>query len=72
LLRSGGLATDHHAHTCTLPKRIQRCGAANFSALRQTALSLLKNDTTQKIGIKNKRINAALSEDYLHKILFYK
>lgn len=47
-------------------------GATNFSVLRRTALSLLKNDTTQKIGIKNKRINAALSEDYLHKILFYK
>lgn len=45
-------------------------GAANFSILRRTALSLLKNETSLKIGIKNKRIAAALSESYLLKVLF--
>lgn len=44
-------------------------GAANFSILRRTALSLLKNETSKPLGIKNKRITAALSEDYLLKVL---
>ena len=30
----------------------------NFSILRRTALSLLKNESTAKVGIKNKRLNA--------------
>jgi predicted transposase YbfD/YdcC len=42
---------------------------ANFSILRRTALSLLKNDTTRKVGIKNKRLAAALDETYLQKVL---
>jgi predicted transposase YbfD/YdcC len=28
---------------------------ANFSALRRMALSMLKNETTRKVGVKNKR-----------------
>ncbi|MCP4749980.1 MAG: ISAs1 family transposase, partial [Proteobacteria bacterium] len=32
---------------------------ANFSILRRTALSLLKNESTEKVGIKNKRLTAA-------------
>jgi predicted transposase YbfD/YdcC len=43
---------------------------ANFSILRRTALSLLKNETTEKVGMKNKRLTAAWSEDYLKKVLF--
>lgn len=43
---------------------------ANFSSLRRLALSLLKNERTAKIGIKNKRLNAALDETYLAKVLF--
>lgn len=43
---------------------------ANFSCLRRTALSLLKNNHTQKVGIKNKRLIAALNEDYLQELLF--
>ena len=31
---------------------------ANFSSLRRTALSLLKNETTAKVGVKNKRLTA--------------
>jgi hypothetical protein len=32
---------------------------ATFSILRRTALSLLKNETTAKVGMKNKRLKAA-------------
>lgn len=42
---------------------------ANFSSLRRMALSLLKNESTEKVGIKNKRLMAALDEDYLEKVL---
>jgi predicted transposase YbfD/YdcC len=42
---------------------------ANFSILRRTALSLLKNERTSKVGIKNKRLNAGWNEDYLEKVL---
>ena len=42
---------------------------ANFSILRRTALSLLKNESTAKVGVKNKRLLAAWDEDYLEKIL---
>jgi predicted transposase YbfD/YdcC len=43
--------------------------AANFSILRRTALSLLKNETTAKVGMKNKRLTAAWNTDYLEKVL---
>ena len=42
----------------------------NQSLLRRTALSLLKNERTAKVGIKNKRLTAAWDEDYLAKVLF--
>lgn len=38
---------------------------ANFKLLRKTALSLLKNNKSAKVGIKNKCIAAALDEDYI-------
>ena len=43
---------------------------ANFSILRRTALSLLKNNKTAKVGVKNKRLTAAWSDDYLEEVLF--
>jgi predicted transposase YbfD/YdcC len=43
---------------------------ANFSILRRTALSLLKNETTLKVGVKNKRLTAGWDEDYLEKVVF--
>ena len=43
---------------------------ANFSILRRTALSLLKNEPTLKVGIKNKRLTAGWDESYLEKVLF--
>jgi predicted transposase YbfD/YdcC len=42
---------------------------ANFSSLRRTALSLLKNNHTLKIGIKNKRLAAAWDDEYLEQVL---
>jgi predicted transposase YbfD/YdcC len=42
---------------------------ANFSSLRRTALSLLKNNHTTKVGVKNKRLAAALNDDYLTEVL---
>ena len=42
---------------------------ANFSILRRAALSLLKNEPTLKVGIKNKRLNAAWDDAYLEKVL---
>jgi len=44
----------------------------NFSTLRRTALSLLKKEKTEKVGIKNKRLTAAWDEEYLEKVLFTK
>lgn len=41
----------------------------NFSILRRTALSLLKNESSQKVGVKNKRLIAGWDEDYLEKVL---
>jgi predicted transposase YbfD/YdcC len=42
---------------------------ANFSSLRRTALSLLKNNRTLKVGIKNKRLAAGWDDDYLAQVL---
>jgi len=43
---------------------------ANFSILRRTALSLLKNEKTAKVGMKNKRLTAGWNDHYLEKVLF--
>lgn len=45
---------------------------ANLSSLRRTALSLLKNNHSQKLGIKNKRLAAAWNNTYLEEVLFGK
>ena len=42
---------------------------ANFSIIRRTALSLLKNESTLKVGVKNKRLAAGWDESYLEKVL---
>jgi predicted transposase YbfD/YdcC len=42
---------------------------ANFSILRRTALTLLKNNSTLKVGIKNKRLTAGWDETYLEEVL---
>ena len=43
---------------------------ANFSILRRAALSLLKNNRTSKVGVKNKRLAAGWNDDYLVQVLF--
>jgi len=43
---------------------------ANFSILRRTALSLLKNNHALSVGVKNKRLAAAWDEAYLEQVLF--
>lgn len=42
---------------------------ANFSLLRRTALSLLKNNSIEKVGVKNKRLCAAWDDDYRMQVL---
>jgi len=43
--------------------------AQNYSVLLKIALNLLKNEKTEKQGIKGKRLKAAWDEDYLMKVL---
>lgn len=43
---------------------------ANMGALRRAGLSLLKNEESKKVGIKNKRLIAAWNVDYLEQVLF--
>ena len=42
---------------------------ANFSLLRRTSLSLLKNNQAIKVGVKNKRLCAAWDDDFRLKVL---
>jgi predicted transposase YbfD/YdcC len=44
-------------------------GAQNFAVLRHIALSLLKQESTCKCGIKTKRLKAGWTLDYLTKVL---
>jgi predicted transposase YbfD/YdcC len=45
---------------------------ANFAVMRRMAISLLKNNKGSKVGIKNKRLIAALDENYLTEVLLGK
>jgi len=49
----------------------KRAGNAsqNFSILSKIALNLLKNETSERQGMKGKRLNAAFDQNYLIKIL---
>ena len=50
----------------------QRQRGWNFSVLRRMALSMLKNNHSRRVGIKNKRMIAALDEGYLTEVLLGK
>ena len=43
--------------------------AEAFARIRQVCLNLLKNETTFKSGVKRKRLNCAMDENYLSKVL---
>jgi predicted transposase YbfD/YdcC len=50
--------------------RIRKGNAdTNFSTLRRTALSMLKSESSLKVGVKNKRLAAGWDETYLEKVL---
>jgi predicted transposase YbfD/YdcC len=46
-----------------------RNGAANLAAVRRLAISLLRQETTNKRGAKNKRLHCALDASYLLRVL---
>ena len=46
-----------------------RNGGANFAAVRRLAVSLLRQEKTNKRGAKNKRLQCALDPSYLLKVL---
>ena len=52
----------------TLRNRVGH-SAENFSRIRRLALNLLRRDKSCKIGLKGKRLQACLKEDYLLRIL---
>ncbi len=43
---------------------------ANLALVRRMALSLLKNERSQKVGVKTKRLTAGWNDDYLGQVLF--
>jgi predicted transposase YbfD/YdcC len=43
--------------------------AINFSALTKMTLTMLKRDTSTKVGVKSKRLKAGWDNDYLLKVL---
>ncbi len=50
--------------------RVRKGNAAqNFAILRHTALSLLQKERSAKVGVKAKRLKAALDENFLMKVL---
>ncbi len=50
--------------------RVRQGHAAEiFSPLRRIALSLLKQESTRKVGIKNRRLRAGWDNDYLLRVL---
>ena len=44
-------------------------GAHNFAMLRHIALNLLKQEKTEQIGVKAKRLRAAVDNRYLLRVL---
>ena len=53
---------DHH-------RLLDRHGVCNLSAIRRLAVSILRRDTTTKLGAKNKRFKAALDANDIREVL---
>ena len=53
---------DHH-------RLLDRNGVCNLSAIRRLCVSILRRDTSSKLGAKNKRFKAALNPSYLLEVL---
>jgi hypothetical protein len=47
----------------------EQVSASVFSTLRRTALSMLKSESSLKVGVKNKRFAAGWDEAYPEKVL---
>lgn len=43
--------------------------AENFSILRRIVLNLIRQDTSQKVGVKNRRLLAGWDDAYRQKLL---
>jgi predicted transposase YbfD/YdcC len=52
-----------------LRRQQDRNGAANLAAVRRLAVSVLRQETTNKRGAKNKRLHCALDPSYLLRVL---
>lgn len=55
----------------TFRKRAENA-AQNFSILRKIALNLLKNEVSERQGIKGKRLKTAYDQNYLISIIHVK
>ena len=68
-----GFITDREGETLELEAdhcRIRKDHAPqNLATLRQVSHNLLKNETSLKVGIQGKRLQAGWKEDYLLKVL---
>lgn len=53
---------DHH-------RLLDRNGVSNLSAIRRLCVSILRRDTTSKLGAKSKRFKAALNPNDLLEVL---
>ncbi len=68
------LKQEHFDHWLTLfnedaSRKRNQNAAQNYSILLKIALNLLKNEKTEKQGIKGKRLKAGWDEGYLLKVL---
>jgi len=52
-----------------MPDRLLEKSAANFAIVRHIALNLLKKEQSYKGSIVRKQFKAALTEEYLEKVL---
>jgi hypothetical protein len=52
-----------------LRRQQDRQGAANLAAVRRLAVSMLRQETTIKRGIKTKRLACAIDPEYLLHVL---